>query len=78
MFLRRTRYANHGHAFPVDALGDALTLDTDEIEDGMWVTKEEAIAALKGDFHRAPPLKQDRNVVPRKPPGNSSAQLRSA
>jgi NAD+ diphosphatase len=39
-------------------LGDALTLDTTEIEDAMWVTKDEAIAALKGEADRrfnAPP-----------------------
>jgi NAD+ diphosphatase len=29
-----------------DALGDVLTLDTNEIEDAMWVTKDEARAAL--------------------------------
>lgn len=45
-------------ACTADALGDALTLDTDEIEDAMWVTKEEAIAALEGAPDRrfnAPP-----------------------
>jgi NAD+ diphosphatase len=45
-------------ACTADALGDALTLDTDEIEDAMWVTKEEAMAALEGASDRrfnAPP-----------------------
>jgi ADP-ribose pyrophosphatase YjhB (NUDIX family) len=45
-------------ACTADALGDALTLDTDEIEDAMWVTKEEAKAALEGASNRrfnAPP-----------------------
>ena len=45
-------------ACTADALGDALTLDTDEIEDAMWVTKEEAKAALEGASDRrfnAPP-----------------------
>jgi NAD+ diphosphatase len=31
-----------------DAKGDAITLDTNELEDAMWVTKEEARAALEG------------------------------
>jgi NAD+ diphosphatase len=41
-----------------DAQGDALVLDTTEIEDAMWVTKEEARAALEGASDRrfnAPP-----------------------
>jgi NAD+ diphosphatase len=45
-------------ACTADALGDALTLDTEEIEDAMWVTKEEAKAALEGASDRrfnAPP-----------------------
>ena len=45
-------------ACTADALGNELTLDTTEIEDAMWVTKEEAIAALAGDTDRrfnAPP-----------------------
>jgi len=45
-------------ACTADALGDELTLDTTEIEDAMWVTKDEAIAALKGETDRrfnAPP-----------------------
>ncbi len=29
-----------------DALGDEITLDTNELEDAMWVTKDEACAAL--------------------------------
>ncbi len=40
------------------AQGDAITLDTNELEDAMWVTKEEACAALSGDEDRrfnAPP-----------------------
>ncbi|MEE9434984.1 MAG: NAD(+) diphosphatase [Sphingorhabdus sp.] len=31
-----------------DALGDEITLDTNELEDAMWVTREEARAALSG------------------------------
>jgi len=41
-----------------DAQSDALVLDTTEIEDAMWVTKEEARAALEGASDRrfnAPP-----------------------
>lgn len=41
-----------------EAEGDALVLDTTEIEDAMWVTKEEARAALEGTPDRrfnAPP-----------------------
>jgi NAD+ diphosphatase len=41
-----------------DAQNDALVLDTTEIEDAMWVTKEEARAALEGASDRrfnAPP-----------------------
>jgi NAD+ diphosphatase len=44
-----------------DAQGDALVLDTTEIEDAMWVTKEEARAALEGAsdrrFNAPPPLR---------------------
>lgn len=41
-----------------DALGPDITLDTTEIEDAMWVTREEAQAALAGEDNakfRAPP-----------------------
>lgn len=41
-----------------DAKDDAITLDTDELEDAMWVTKEEARAALdnaEGRRFNAPP-----------------------
>ena len=41
-----------------DAEDDAITLDTKELEDAMWVTREEALAALAGDEDRkfnAPP-----------------------
>lgn len=41
-----------------EAEGDALVLDTTEIEDAMWVTKDEARAALEGAADRrfnAPP-----------------------
>jgi NAD+ diphosphatase len=41
-----------------DAQSDALTLDTNEIEDAMWVTRDEVRAALNGDEGRrftAPP-----------------------
>jgi NAD+ diphosphatase len=41
-----------------DAEGDELTLDTTEIEDAMWVTKDEARAGLEGTQDRrfnAPP-----------------------
>jgi NAD+ diphosphatase len=40
------------------AQGDEITLDTNELEDAMWVTKDEAKAALAGDEDRkfnAPP-----------------------
>lgn len=43
-----------------DAEGDELTLDTTEIEDAMWVTKDEARAALEGidgrRFNAPPPF----------------------
>lgn len=43
-----------------EAEGDALVLDTTEIEDAMWVTKEEARAALEGTpdrlFNAPPPF----------------------
>jgi NAD+ diphosphatase len=42
------------------ALDDVITLDTDELEDAMWVTKDEARAALAGDegrrFNAPPPF----------------------
>ncbi len=41
-----------------DAQDDAITLDTDELEDAMWVSRDEARAALTGDEHarfKAPP-----------------------
>ncbi len=42
------------------AQGDAITLDTNELEDAMWVTKDEARAALAGDngrrFNAPPPF----------------------
>ena len=41
-----------------DAQDDTITLDTKELEDAMWVTREEALAALAGDEDRkfnAPP-----------------------
>lgn len=41
-----------------DAENDAITLDTKELEDAMWVTRDEARAALAGDDtapFRAPP-----------------------
>ena len=41
-----------------NAKGDELTLDTTEIEDAMWVTKDEARAALEAADDRrfnAPP-----------------------
>jgi NAD+ diphosphatase len=41
-----------------DALDDAITLDTNELEDAMWVTRDEARAALAGADDRrfnAPP-----------------------
>lgn len=40
------------------AQDDAITLDTNELEDAMWVTKAQALAALAGDADRrfnAPP-----------------------
>jgi NAD+ diphosphatase len=43
-----------------DALDDKITLDTNELEDAMWVTREEAIAALNDDagkrFSAPPPF----------------------
>lgn len=43
-----------------DAKDDAITLDTDELEDAMWVTKEEAQAALANEegrrFNAPPPF----------------------
>jgi NAD+ diphosphatase len=45
-------------ACTADALDDAITLDTNELEDAMWVTKAEARAALAGNEDRrfnAPP-----------------------
>ncbi len=43
-----------------EALDDTITLDTNELEDAMWVTKEEARAALAGDegrrFNAPPPF----------------------
>jgi NAD+ diphosphatase len=41
-----------------DALDDAITLDTRELEDAMWVTRDEARAAMGGDAaarFKAPP-----------------------
>jgi NAD+ diphosphatase len=42
------------------AHGDAITLDTNELEDAMWVTKNEAKASLAGDegrrFNAPPPF----------------------
>ncbi|MGB5078339.1 MAG: NAD(+) diphosphatase [Sphingorhabdus sp.] len=41
-----------------DALNDTITLDTNELEDAMWITKEEGRAALRNDEQRrftAPP-----------------------
>jgi NAD+ diphosphatase len=41
-----------------DAKGDAITLDTNELEDAKWITREDAIAALAGDdsaTFKAPP-----------------------
>jgi NAD+ diphosphatase len=43
-----------------DAQDDAITLDTDELEDAMWVTKDEARAALANEearrFNAPPPF----------------------
>jgi NAD+ diphosphatase len=43
-----------------DAEGDEITLDTNELEDAMWVTKDEARAALSADegrtFNAPPPF----------------------
>ncbi|MEP6785629.1 MAG: NAD(+) diphosphatase [Sphingomonadales bacterium] len=43
-----------------EALDDAITIDTRELEDAMWVTREEARAALAGDpdarFKAPPPF----------------------
>jgi hypothetical protein len=43
-----------------DALGDDITLDTNELEDAMWVTRDEARLALAGDqaarFKAPPPF----------------------
>lgn len=43
-----------------EAKGDEITLDTNELEDAMWVTREEAQAALAGDpnarFGAPPPF----------------------
>ena len=42
----------------VEALGDAITLDTDELEDAKWISKEDARAALENADSRtfnAPP-----------------------
>ena len=43
-----------------EALDDTITLDTKELEDAMWVTRDEAIAALAGDegrrFNAPPPF----------------------
>lgn len=43
-----------------DALDDVITLDTNELEDAMWVTRDEARAALSGDegarFKAPPPF----------------------
>ncbi len=43
-----------------DASGDAITLDTNELEDAMWVSRDEAKAALAGDdsapFKAPPPF----------------------
>ena len=41
-----------------EALADAITIDPKEIEDAIWVTRDEAIAALAGDENarfKAPP-----------------------
>jgi NAD+ diphosphatase len=41
-----------------EAQGDVITLDTNELEDAMWVTKDEARAAIAGEDGRrfnAPP-----------------------
>ena len=41
-----------------EALDDAITLDTKELEDAMWVTREDAVAALAGEAgsrFKAPP-----------------------
>jgi NAD+ diphosphatase len=43
-----------------EAEDNVLTLDTNELEDAMWVTKDEARAALAGDegrrFNAPPPF----------------------
>ena len=43
-----------------EALGDAIVIDTKELEDAMWVTRDEAVAALAGDpaarFKAPPPF----------------------
>lgn len=43
-----------------EALGDEITLDTTELEDAMWVSKDEARAALEGapdkSFNAPPPF----------------------
>ncbi len=43
-----------------DAEHDRITLDTDELEDAMWVTRDEAVAAMAGDpdarFKAPPPF----------------------
>ena len=43
-----------------DAEHDRITLDTNELEHAMWVTRDEAIAALAGDpaapFKAPPPF----------------------
>ena len=40
-----------------EALGDAITLDRNELEDAIWVTRDEVRAALAGEGGRflAPP-----------------------
>ena len=48
-----------------ESLGDALTLDGDEIEDARWVTRDEARAALTGtgDWLAPPPLAIARTLL---------------
>jgi NAD+ diphosphatase len=43
-----------------EALADQITIDPKELEDAMWVTRDEAIAALAGEqgarFNAPPPF----------------------
>ena len=71
---KRVRYlASQPWPFPsslmvacfAEAVGTELTLDSDEIEDGRWVTRDEVRAALAGtgDWSAPPPLAIARTLL---------------